>query len=196
MWYTHPRVDLNFLYEISRPRVLKWNFEASVFKWNFEASVFKWNFEASVFKLNLKPRKSCSNDRVCKFCSFVIIGLVVDASGCSCVYAWLYVLMYCLVLPCILVLVFSSCDSHRLSSCWNRHVVSFACAGGLHMSLLLRLILVNAVRLVRFTRLVAYVVDPRVGLSRCAFCMCWGLHMCHMSLLPWMLSDLCECFCL
>ena len=37
--------------------------------------------------------------------------------------------IYRLVLPCILVLVFSSCGSHRWSSCWNSHVVSFACAG-------------------------------------------------------------------
>ena len=72
--------DLEFLNEISRPRVFKWNLETSssemksrdlemlneisrprVLKWNLETSILKWNLEVSVFmtfKWNLNPESS------------------------------------------------------------------------------------------------------------------------------------------
>ena len=62
---THPRVYLNILHEISRPRVLNEISRARVLKWNFEGSSFKMKFRGLEFKWNLEALSLFSECNCC-----------------------------------------------------------------------------------------------------------------------------------
>ena len=129
----------------------------------------------------------CSRELVCS--CFIVR---VDLLSCTTMYTGSSFFVLWLS-PLILVLD-SSCRIFCL--CW-----------GHHMSLLLWLILVNAVRLVRLS-LVLVIVFSCCG--SCRWFSCWtvvlcllpfacaGVFICHYfcGWYPWMPPDLCDCFCL